>query len=503
MSDARHDGPHRRRTLTVLVDELAISDGQIDPPEVGVVTSFPLLFTETSAGEPDSVTVRGTLEPAERGPRKSGDGWRWSGLLRGDGWTATRRGRRPLTGRVELTGQFMGVMGIDADGWVRGRVTSVQVATMFWVRDDTPMRWAPVPRRREYRTVEKSPRFFSDERAFDGDPPALSRCEIGVLITLDLDDVPPLPLRPRLVAGDVAACGGRVWAIDSELPTAVRIDDDGSATTHLFPGPVARGRSVWATPSGCWISGPDGTYRVDAATEMGRRTSEVPATVGAVRGEHFLACSPTQPWLIHAPGAEPVEVDTPTGSPIDSVADGGSFVVLLRCDDAAGARRYRPARIAMSGTCHPGPMLPDTEGRHPHDPVLLGNPLRVAQDGAFTDITPDLTPGTTRHIPSRFFRAGAVGDHIWIIGHPPDRSSRSWWPLRGPAAVDRTRGQSWLLTIVDATTLEPLHVAPLVTPQPSVVCDDNGPIWLTARGQLQKIVAFGHTMAWPETVELQ
>jgi hypothetical protein len=98
----------------------------------------------------------------------------------------------------------MGVMGIDATGSVRGRVTSIQVISMYWERVDTRELWAPVPERRDYRTVDRSPRFFSDERTFNDDPPALSRAEIGALVTLDLDDVPPLPLRPSLVAGNEA-----------------------------------------------------------------------------------------------------------------------------------------------------------------------------------------------------------------------------------------------------------------------------------------------------------
>jgi hypothetical protein len=491
----------RPRTLTILIDEIAISDGQIDPPDVGSVISFPLLFTETAASAPDAVTVRGNLEPAQHGPAQRRDGWQWSGLLRGDGWTATWHGPRPMTGQVEVTGQFVGVMGIDATGWVRGRVTSVQVVTMFWERVDTRERWAPVLGRREYRTVDRSPRFFSDDRLFNDNPPALSRDEIGALITLDLDDVPPLRLRPNLVAGGVSASGTHVWTIDRVLPTVVRFGENGSITTHLFPGPATLNRSVWATPTGCWISGRDGTYRVDAAIEIGRRVNEAPVTVGAVREEKFLACTPTQPWVIHTTGGDPVEVETPEGSPVQAVTDGDTFVVLLRASDAS-SKSYRLIRIAMTGRSRAGPLLSGVGSRYPSDVDLLADPLTIAHDDTFTDITPELTAGNERHIPRKFFRAGAFGDYIWTIGHPPDRTSRSWWPLGGPTVYDRGRGQFWLLTVLDRATLQPVHAAPVLTSQPDLAQDDHGVIWLSVSGLVQQIVAFGGTMDWPVTVEL-
>ncbi|WP_241665936.1 hypothetical protein [Prescottella subtropica] len=96
-----------RRVLTVLVEELAIEDGEIPPPRVGEVLAFPLRFVEYPADDGDTVTVRGLLEPSGRPPvlQRTGDDtprrWEWSGLLHGDGWTASWRGFRPLTGRVD------------------------------------------------------------------------------------------------------------------------------------------------------------------------------------------------------------------------------------------------------------------------------------------------------------------------------------------------------------------------------------------------------------------
>lgn len=488
---------HTNRLLTVLVDHIAIEDGQIEPPEVGAVAAFPLRFEKMSAEYPDVVTVRGVLEPSKRSPTQMSDGPHWSGLLRGDGWSATWVGRRPRTGRVEMTGAFFGVMGIDASGWVRGRVTSVQIATIFWKRVDTRLRWEPIDGRREYRTVDRSPRFFTDERMFADDPPPVSRGDIGVLITMDLDDVPELPLRPSLIADDISSGGSSVWVLDRQLPTVTRFDDDGPRSTHVVPGPVTVDRGVWGTPTGCWVSGGDGTYRVAVDDEFGVRVSATGGRCGAVVGERFLVCPTTESWQIHTPGGDVVDIDTPTGTPVGAVADGDSFVVLLSQRDDDGWS-YRLVRIAVDGTTETGPEVAAPDERHWSDPTLLADPLTIASERTFTTITAELTVADSRRIPRKFFRAGVVGDYFWTVGHPPDRTSRSWWPLQGPIAFDRSRGQFWLLTILDRNSLSPVHTAAVLSPQPELTCDSTGTIWLTAAGELQMIRTLGGTMAWPE-----
>ncbi|MDL9948716.1 hypothetical protein QSJ19_24645 [Gordonia sp. ABSL11-1] len=491
----------RARVLTILIDHIAIEDGQIAPPAVGEISAFPLLFSERPATEPDTTTVRGILEPSGRAPVVHRGTASWTGMLRGDGWTATWHGTRPRTGRVEITGLFMGVMGIDAAGWVRGRVTSVQIATMFWQRVDTRERFAPIPGRREYRTVDRSPRFFSDERLFTDDPPEVSRADIGVLITLDLDDVPELPPRPALVTGDVSASGDQVWVLDRVLPKLICLGDNSSPTAHLFPGAVRSDRRVWGTKTGCWVSGVDGTFRVEAGAEMGTQVSDIPSTVCATLGDILLACGTTASWTIHEPGSEPVQVDPVVGTPFDAVADGQSFVVVV--SDSDEPRRHRMVRVALNGSVAQGPLLPRADRPYPGEWTLLGQPLTaVAENDTFTDVTPQLAMSDGRTIPRRFLYAGAVGDHIWTVCHPPDRTSRSWWPLAGPKAYDRSRGKFWLLTVLDRATLEPVHTAPILSPQPSLTQDESGTIWLAVSGELQRITKLGGTMAWPETVEV-
>ncbi|ROZ85975.1 hypothetical protein [Gordonia sp. OPL2] len=496
MSNERTAG-HTNRLLTVLVDHIAIEDGQIEPPEVGAVAAFPLRFQEMPSSEPDVVTVRGDLEPDRRPVTQLRDGPMWSGLLRGDGWTATWDGRRPRTGRVEVTGQFLGVMGIDANGWVRGRVTSVQVVTIFWKRVDTKWRWEPIDGRREYRTVERSPHFFTDERMFTDNPPPVSRRDIGVLITMDLDDVAELPLRPPLVAGDLSAGGTSVWVLDRQLPTVTRFGDDGIPTVHHLPGPVTVDRRVWGTPTGCWVSGADGTYRVGLDDEIGERVSTTGGRCGAVVGDRFLVCSTNGPWRIHTADAEVVDIDRPTGSPEGAVADGDSFVVL--CSRRIGdSYSYWLIRIAVNGTIETGPALALPDKPHPSGPTLLPGPLTIARDDTFTEVTAGLALAESRRVPRKFLRAGVVGDYFWTVGHPPDRTSRSWWPLQGPTAFDRSRGQFWLLTILERSSLAPVHTAAVLAPQPEVAEGSAETIWLTAAGEVQMIRSLGGTMVWPE-----
>ncbi|WJJ11313.1 hypothetical protein P9990_22545 [Prescottella equi] len=200
-----------RRTLVVQIEEIAIEDGEIAPPRVGEVMSFPLRFVELPESAGDVVTVRVPLEPSTRPPIRQYTGedtprsWEWSGLLRGDGWTASWRGFRPLTGRVELTGRFYGVLGND-DGRVRGRVTRVRIVSARF-RRRTPGGWEIVPGHRRLRDVDAAPRFFDRDALFESESDEADG-DVGALVDLDLDDVPELPARPSIVPGDVSAAGG-------------------------------------------------------------------------------------------------------------------------------------------------------------------------------------------------------------------------------------------------------------------------------------------------------
>lgn len=492
----------RQRTMTVLVDELAIEDGAIPPPAVGAVASFPLLFCEASSSDPDVMTIRARLDPSPRPPmwrragRRTTERWQWSGLLRGDGWTATWHGTRPMTGDVEMIGQFHGVMGIDASGSVRGRVTRVQIVSLYLTRTtDHPNSWDLLPgSTRTYREVEKAPRFFNDERREDSEE-AVRRVEIGVLIDLDLDDVPEKPLRPRLLAADVSTSGRNVWVLDNTLPVVVHTGESRTAAEYLIPGDVRPSRKVWATPSGCWISGPDGTYRVTVG-ESSRKIDEHLSTAGAVLGETFLACTFQSPWQIHQPGRDPVQLDVPGGAAVTAIADENTFVVAARFRDEENMQRFRLIRVSLTGELDIGPPLPSSDDHD--DPSLVGSPLSVLQGDTVLRIGSDLSVRATTRLPRRLLRAGSVGEHIWALGHPP--TGTRWWPLDGPTEYDRSRGQFWLLTLIDATSLEPVSSAPIPSSSPSLAADSDGTIWVTADGDLHTLS--DANMQWPNLFDV-
>lgn len=469
----------RQRTVVVQIDEIAIEDGQIDPPKLGAVIEFPLRFTEKPASSADTVTIRALLETSTRDPIFQYTGpdsprrWEWNGILRGDGWTASWRGFEPRTGHVELTGRFYGVMEYDTPSYVRGRVTRVQLVTERYRRPPENHGWHIVPGNRRLRDVEEAPRFFDNDMFMRNDLFEADR-EVGVVV--DLDDVPLIPARPSIVPGDVSASGETLWVADQQLPIVVSIDPEHSAREHVLPGPIGHSRHVWATPTGCWVGGHDGLYRCVIGEEP-RKIIDGPVPHGAVIGEHFLACPSAATWSLHTRDHEPVAVDVPDGYVRSIAVDGESFVVLAEQRQTDAASTYRLIRVNVSGDVLVGPELPTIPGRRGASPYLAGTPLRIFRSGSASRVLPDLTLGATEQLDGEPFHGGQVGDFVWIIGHPPDGTSRTgWWPLPGPVDYDRTRRQFWLFTLLDTGTLEPAKSTPISTTNPAVTTDGKGTV---------------------------
>lgn len=350
----------RRRTLAVQIDEIAIGDGEIVPPSLGHVIEFPIRFVEQPSTA-DTVTIRALLEASNRDPifqytgHDSPRRWEWNGLLRGDGWTASWRGFTPRTGHVELTGRFYGVMGYDTPSYVRGRVTRVQLVSERYRRPPESHGWNIVPGHRTLRDVEAPPRFFDNDMFMRDDLFEVDRA-VGVVVDLDLDDVPPVPPRPTIVPGDVSASGEMLWVIDSQLPAVVSIDPNRVAHEYVLPGPIGHSRHVWATPTGCWVGGHDGLYRCVIGEEP-RKIFDRPVPQGAAIGEHFLACPSAATWPLYNQDNEPVEVDVPDGYVRSIAVDGESFVVLAEQRQTDAASTYRLIRVSVSGDVIVGPEL--------------------------------------------------------------------------------------------------------------------------------------------------
>lgn len=489
----------RHRTLAVQIEGLAIEDGEIPLPKIGMVLDFPLHFTELPAEHIDAVTIRAVLIADGHPPifqytgKDSPRRWEWSGVLRGDGWEASWRGFHPRSGHVELTGRFYGTLSHQITSRVRGRVTRVQLISMRYRREPDTHGWVIVPGHRSLREVTESPRFFDTDVFMRDDVDEVDH-ESGAWIELDLDDVPPHPVRPRFVPGDVSAAGDVLWTVDSGLPLVVSIGSDHVATEHVLPGPTGVSRSVWATPEGCWVAGIDGTYRCARGFDP-CRINDVPVHAGAVVGEILLACSPGGQWWLHTPGADPIAVKAPDEYVNSIAVEGDSFLVLLekRVSDRESSRRLM--RVTTAGDVTTGPVLSSIPGPRRQRLFLAGSPLRLFNHGTASTILPDLSLGGEYNLGWEPFHVKQVGTYVCTVAHPSSDAS----PIgQRPGDRDPTRRYR-LLTLLDAATLEPVKSAPIFAIRPAITVDATGTVWIVADG-VQSLPE--QSMQWPNPLDV-
>lgn len=509
-----------RRTMVVKVSDTLIEDGEVTPPRVGEVATLPLRFVETAGDSAESVTIHALLDPDTSAPVWQYTGgtrtrqWEWSGLLRGDGWTAAWSGSRPRTGRVMLIGKFLSALDGYVGGAVRGRVTRVQIVSerMRRVGSDG---WELEPGHRQLRDVDAAPRFFERpvyDAAIDaaiaaepeqdwtgvrffsagGHLPGEFDSDTGVLVDLDLDDVPAPRSRPTFDAGDVSAAAGLLWVVDSQLPLVVSIDQERHVQEHLLPSPIGSHLKLSASPSGCWVTGDDGVFRIDSGGQI-TRIDEHKVTAAMALGETLLACGPDRRWALHTPGQNPLVLEAPEGRVYDAVVDDGSFVVLVGDGDATWL-----ARVTPEGDVTVGPQLHNIRSRN--KTALVCDPLRLFVGASASLVERDLTLSTSQTLPARPLVVGQIGDYVWITGHAPEGTRPGgWWPMSGPTTYARTEEQTWLLTLLDSQTLEPVRSAQIFSPSPRVAIDDDGTVWVVA-GRLWSISE--NTMQWPAEVDV-
>lgn len=505
----------RRRSLSVFITDVAVCDHALPPPRVGAVTEFPLAFSEVIIGDKagaigEAMTVRGVLELSHREPHlvkhvPGPDIWMWRGVLRGDGWSASWWGRRPLTGPVELTGWFSGVLDYDNQGRVRGRITRAQIVSEPYRRvDERSSERVPgvLP---SYRDVAETPAVLGNGGR-SGNALSEYQVEVGTLIDLDLDDVPPVPARPGVVPGDVSAAGTNVWVLDTELPVVVQLAGDDSATEYLLPARSVPGRKIAATATGCWIYGPDGLYRC-AAGEPAAAVDSRSVRRGAVLGECFLAYTDNRAWTLHTPDRPPTPVTAPAGTPVDIVADGSGFLVALH-DRKVPGKPTRLLRITLAGEVIVGPFLHgNTTWRRW---FFAGSPARLFHGHTVASVNDDLELRSFAELPRTPANGGAVGDRLWAVTGPRQlwrsRSAEalreaSWWPQPEPADYDVPRVPSMLLTFLDVSTLEPVSRSiPIPDAALSVTVDHRGRTWVVDRHGVH--IIGDESARWPAPVNL-
>ncbi|MFG1782629.1 hypothetical protein ACGFIU_09325 [Rhodococcus oryzae] len=379
----------------------------------------------------------------------------------------------------------------DDTGRVRGRVTHIQVVTERFHRTPGTHGWEILRGHRRVRDVDAAPRFFDREAMLKQDGGAADH-DVGVLVTLDLDDLPDLTTRPSIVPGAVSAAGALLWVIDRELPLLVSIDADRRAHEHILPGAIGHSRRIWATSTGCWVADPTGLFRCD--NDGGPlKVDDLPVTAAAVLGESLFACHDSGRWTLHRPDCDPIEIESPDGRILLCTSDSDSVAVALSDEDGT-----RFARIDQTGAVTLGPVLPPLSRAHRR--FLGGNPLRLLADDLAVQVEPDLTLGAKHRLPTDFLSAGQVGPYLWGVHHPPDESARNGgFPLPVPNTHAGARRQFWMLTLLDGATLETVSSTPVYTTQPTVTIDGAGTVWLTADG-VRSIPTI--SMQWPPVLDV-
>jgi hypothetical protein len=396
---------------------------------------------------------------------------------------------------VDVTGQFRNGWGTGID--TRGLVTRVQMASRPYHLVSEKM-WEPVHDGLvTYRDVDQAPRWPRRGEDKNSNPREVT---VGALIELNLDEVPRLPARPRIVAGDVSADAGGTWVTDECMPIVAHIANDQTATAYLLPERPIVGRNVFATPTGCWVSGPDGTYRItlgsaaEALDDVGVNHRGVVAL-----GESLLTYFGTGAWAINSPGSEPIPVKMPQGHAVATAVDGDSFIVVFR-DPIKNPDELHPLRISLDGQVTFGPVLPTIDDESDVRWFFAGTPPHLFCGRTVIPIQTDLSAGTPNRLPRAPLSGGSVGLHAWIVTHPPNRKDPdrvAGWPLQEPTSFVDSHRQYWLLTIVDPTTLQPLRSYPIPTPRPAVTEGADGTIWITGSG-LRRLPA--EPMRWPESL---
>ncbi|PTR21202.1 hypothetical protein C8K36_11632 [Rhodococcus sp. OK519] len=262
------------RTLTVFVPGWILDDRSLAPPAVGDLVETPLTFGEAETPPASyAQTFRATARPAY-GHMPGGDpesGLRWLHELSGDGWAANWWSNRPTTGRVEVPGTLFAdlTVGPDSPPPVHGRVRQVQVVSHR--RERTPTGTRLVHGSERLTDAEATPRIFwsSQEPATEDDPYVLT----GVLVDLDLDDVPATD--PRFVAGAVSISGTDVWVMDRADPVLLHVDTAATpprVVEYLLPMTAEQPRVIWtrtvhADRDGCWITSDHDVFRCDRADD--------------------------------------------------------------------------------------------------------------------------------------------------------------------------------------------------------------------------------------------
>lgn len=173
----------------MVINTWDIEDDGIDPPVVGDIGEYPLIFRAARSPDDTAVvdieataTVTGSSYIAVDGLR------RWPMVYSGPGWKYEAHETVPENGPVQLYGTFhanyMGTPGVRGR-ILRVRIESVEKRLVPWPgRSDGGQIWQPIPGTILHRDVEVAPKMYRDETP----TPRGARSDWAVIVDLDLTD---------------------------------------------------------------------------------------------------------------------------------------------------------------------------------------------------------------------------------------------------------------------------------------------------------------------------
>lgn len=313
----RHDTTDH--TISIFASSAIFMDGCLPSPLfvgdiVSVSLSFDIDVAQSTAGiETLDVTVHPEYGVA---PGLYPDlTLRWPHKVTGDGWTAKWIHDQPFAGRLRVPArlwpQFTRAVP-GQPGTTTGRVRRLQLVEARY--ENTPDGKRRVPGTERVSDLGSStdsevPRWtiIPTDEVFQ---------PTGIVVDLDLDDVPNVPR--SFSAGAIAVDGANVWVIDKAHPTLVHIDTRPTphrVTEYLLPLMVNAPTTMWsrlvhADPGGCWITAGDEIVRcnLDSPTELTlrRATTDGRNFTVALDGRLFVMTHPLITERSGDRGAEPV-----------------------------------------------------------------------------------------------------------------------------------------------------------------------------------------------------
>lgn len=318
--------------IQVLVGSEIFGDGSLPPLHVGDVINVMLgLVTFAAPTTPGTATYRVRVQPdfgRAPGPDRE-DTLTWPFEVSGNGWTASCHLHTPVTGQTSLTGYLTPDFARPVQGRpgvVTGRVRRLQLLEQH--SEVTQNRHRFIPGTERLRDLGTSPdrywpRWFPVRR----DGPFEER---GILVDLDLDDIPEHP--PRFDACAVAVNGTDVWAMDRSAPVLMHLDTShtpATVTEYVLPLPFdppdeGMRRQIHADDDGCWITCPAEIVRCDRSGPQEVTARRVARDGGGftvhVDGRLFAITQP-YPSLRHDPRYGRFRFD-PAEHPFHELVDG-------------------------------------------------------------------------------------------------------------------------------------------------------------------------------------